>query len=188
VKRAEASGRGGCRPEGAAIPAVASKPAARRRGLGAGGKTQRDRVQMSSAEVAEFLAGSRKVQMATLNPDGSVHLVTMFYAMVDERIAFWTYRTSQKALNLARDPRITCLVEDGTDYFELRGVQVIGAVRCIEDLPGVLAIGRLIASGMGTGAALEEYVTHAARKRHAYIVEPRRIISWDHRKLLATQP
>lgn len=166
---------------------------------------QRDRVMMSPAEVASFLSGSRKVQMATLNVDGSVHLVTMFYAMVDERIAFWTYRTSQKALNLARDPRVTCLVEDGTDYFELRGVQVIGTVRCIEDPPGVLAIGRLIASGMGgaggaaadgtadadgtdtagvPGEALEEYVTHAARKRHAYIVEPRRIISWDHRKLL----
>jgi hypothetical protein len=165
---------------------------------------QRDRVMMGSAEVASFLSGSRKVQMATLNPDGSVHLVTMFYAVVDERIAFWTYRTSQKALNLARDPRITCLVEDGTDYFELRGVQVIGTVRCIEDLPGVLAIGRLIASGMGGAGgaeagsaeagsadpagvlseALEEYVTHAARKRNAYIVEPRRIISWDHRKLL----
>jgi hypothetical protein len=143
---------------------------------------------MSEPEVASFLAGSRKVQMATLNADGSVHLVTMFYAMVDERIAFWTYRTSQKALNLARDPRITCLVEDGTDYFELRGVQVIGTVRCIEDPPGVLAVGRLIAGGMdavGTAeAALEEYVTHAARKRHAYIVEPRKIISWDHRKLL----
>src|SRR5579859_1301160 len=144
---------------------------------------------MSSAEVAEFLAGSRnaqrqtqrKVQMATLNPDGSVHLVTMFYAMVDGRIAFWTYRTSQKALNLARDPRITCLVEDGTGYFELRGVQVTGTVRCIEDPQSVLAIGRLIASGMDNmpEEALEEYVTHAARKRNAYIVEPRRIISWD---------
>ena len=159
---------------------------------------QRDRVTMSEPEVAGFLAASWKMQMATLNPDGSVHLVTMFYAMVDERIAFWTYRTSQKALNLARDPRITCLVEDGTDYFELRGVQVVGAVRCIEDQPGVLEIGRIIASGMRTrgmdasGAdaneAIDEYVTHAASKRNAYLVEPRRIISWDHGKLLTGQP
>ena len=53
----------------------------------------------------------------------------MFYALLDGRIAFWTYRTSQKARNLARDPRLTCLVEDGEDYFELRGVQVAGVVR-----------------------------------------------------------
>jgi len=32
--------------------------------------------------------------------------------------------------------------------------------------------------------ALEDYVTHAARKRFGYIVAPARVVSWDHRKLL----
>ena len=150
---------------------------------------QRDVVSMTDAEVTAMLGGSRKVQMATINPDGSVHLVTMFYAMVGAEMAFWTYRASQKARNLARDPRITCLVEDGTDYFELRGVQIAGVVRCVSDPAEVLAIGRLIAGGMAGGvaggdAALEEYVTNAARKRLGYFVEPRRIVSWDHRKLV----
>jgi hypothetical protein len=154
---------------------------------------QRDQVAMTPEEAADFLAGSRKVQLATINPDGSVHLVTMFYAMLEGRIAFWTYRASQKARNLERDARVTCLVEAGTGYFELRGVQVVGAVRCISDPDGVLAIGRLIAAGMkGVGEvggvpadAVEEYVAHAARKRYGYIVEPSRIVSWDHRKLAA---
>jgi hypothetical protein len=154
---------------------------------------QRDLVAMTDAEIASLLAGSRKLQLASLNADGSVHLVTMFYAMLDEQIAFWTYRTSQKALNLARDPRVTCLVEDGTEYFELRGVQIAGQVRCVADAASVLRIGRLVAGGMAPGAArsgavtgdaLEEYVAHAARKRVGYLVEPKRIISWDHRKLL----
>ena len=102
------------------------------------------------------------------------------------RIAFWTYRASQKAHNLARDPRITCLVEDGEDYFELRGVQVAGRVERIDDLAGVIEVGRLIAVGMGDvpAEALDEYVAHTARKRCAYVVEPVRIASWDHRKLL----
>jgi antitoxin VapB len=38
MRASEGERRGGCRPEGAAVPAVASKPAARQRGLGAGGK------------------------------------------------------------------------------------------------------------------------------------------------------
>jgi PPOX class probable F420-dependent enzyme len=149
---------------------------------------QRDRVTMTPAEVSALLASSRKVQIASLNPDGSVHLVTMFYAMMDGQIAFWTYRTSQKALNLARDPRITCLVEDGTDYFELRGVQITGTVRILEDPDDVLAIGRLIAAGglqagdVG-GEMVEDYVSRAARKRFGYLVEPKRVVSWDHRKL-----
>jgi PPOX class probable F420-dependent enzyme len=152
---------------------------------------QRDRVAMTEQEVAGLLAGSRKVQLATINPDGTPHLVTMYYAMLDGRIAFWTYRASQKARNLDRDPRLTCLVETGNQYFDLRGVQVQGVARRLEEPEAVRDIGRLIAAGMadlvGSGSAsdaLEEYVTHAARKRVGYVVEPRRISSWDHGKLL----
>jgi PPOX class probable F420-dependent enzyme len=146
---------------------------------------QRDTVSMPAADVARLLADGRKLQLATINPDGTPHLVSMFYAMLDGRIAFWTYRASQKARNLARDPRVTCLVEDGDDYFELRGVQVTGEVRRIDDLPGVTEIGRLVAARMAgpDAAVLDDYVAHAAAKRSAYLVEPRRVVSWDHRRL-----
>lgn len=147
---------------------------------------QRELVAMTAEETAGFLAGSRKLQLASVNPDGTVHLVTMFYAMQDGRMAFWTYRASQKARNIARDPRVTCLVEDGTGYFELRGVQVVGTARCVAEPDGVLGIGRLIAARMDDvpASALEDYVTHAARKRVGYVVEPVRVVSWDHRKLV----
>ena len=151
---------------------------------------QRDRVKMTPDEVAEMLAGCRKVQLATINPDGYPHLVTMYYTLIDGKIAFWTYRTSQKALNLARDPRISCLVETGEAYFDLRGVQIQGVVETVEDPTAVLEIGVGIGNVMGTGDAGEsadtvrDYVAHTARKRFGYIVEPRRVISWDHSKLL----
>jgi PPOX class probable F420-dependent enzyme len=147
---------------------------------------QRDQIAMAAAEATALLAGSRKLQLATINPDGTPHLVTMFYALIDDRIAFWTYRSSQKARNLARDPRVSCLVETGEDYFELRGVQVTGTARCVADEAGVLGIGRRIAARLPDvpAGALEQYVTQAARKRTGFIVEPVRVISWDHRKLL----
>jgi PPOX class probable F420-dependent enzyme len=147
---------------------------------------QRDRVAMSRAEVAAFLEASRKIQLATINRDGTPHLVTMYYVMQDGKITFWTYRSSQKALNLARDPRITCLVEDGNEYFDLRGVSVQGVVRTVEDPAGVLAIGRRIAGvtmNLHEGMA-DDYVEHTARKRLGYVVEPTRVVSWDHSKLL----
>ncbi|GIF22775.1 PPOX class probable F420-dependent enzyme [Actinoplanes tereljensis] len=156
---------------------------------------QRDTVSMPPVEIAAVLSAGRKLQLATINPDGTPHLVSMFYAMQDGRIAFWTYRSSQKARNLARDPRVTCLVEDGDDYFELRGVQIVGDVQRIDDLPGVTEIGRLVAARMPSpvvgelapdeiAAALDGYVAHAATKRSAYLVEPRRVVSWDHRRLV----
>ena len=146
---------------------------------------QRDRVAMTADEVSALLAESRKVQLATINQDGTPHLVTMFYVLLGGKIAFWTYRSSQKARNLARDPRVTCLVETGEEYFDLRGVAVSGLARGVEDPAGVLEIGRGVAAGMAgvPEDAVEEYVAHAARKRVGYIVEPRRTISWNHRKL-----
>ena len=101
---------------------------------------QRDQVTMTEAEIAALLAAARKVQLATINPDGTPHLVTMFYALIDGQITFWTYRTSQKARNLARDPRLACLVEDGEDYFELRGVSVTGTAELVRDEPGIRKI------------------------------------------------
>jgi PPOX class probable F420-dependent enzyme len=147
---------------------------------------QRDRVAMAAGEIAAFLAGSRKVQLATISTDGTPHLVAMYYVMLDGQITFWTYRSSQKARNLARDPRLTCLVETGEQYFDLRGVQVQGTARCIEDPAAIRNIGRRIAAGLAdaTSRSLEEYVEHAARKRVGYAVEPRLVISWDHSKLL----
>ncbi len=146
---------------------------------------QRDRVMMTDAEVSDFLAQGRKVQLATIGPDGMPHLVTMYYALMDGQITFWTYRASQKALNLARDPRVSCLVETGEAYFDLRGVQVQGTVRRIEDPEDVLRIGQAITTAM-TGAPEQagDYVEQAARKRVGFAVEPARVISWDHAKLL----
>jgi PPOX class probable F420-dependent enzyme len=146
---------------------------------------ERARAAMTADEAMDLLAANRKTHLATINRDGTPHVVTMFYALRDGRITFWTYRASQKARNLARDPRLTCLVEDGEDYFALRGVQVNGTAHLIEDLAGVAAVGRLVAEGpLGVPAdVVDGYVEHAARKRVAYVVEPVRLVSWDHRKL-----
>lgn len=149
---------------------------------------------MTAAQAGEFLAAGRKVQLATNGPDGFPHLVTMYYALIDGQITFWTYRRSQKARNLERDPRISCLVEAGEQYFDLRGVLVQGVARRIEDPAAIIEVGRRIAAVLaGAGAAgpgpadsVTEYVQQAARKRYGYAVEPSRLISWDHTKLLTT--
>jgi len=156
---------------------------------------QRDQVAMTAEQAGAFLAGGRKVQLATNGQDGFPHLVTMYYVLTGGQITFWTYRKSQKALNLERDPRISCLVEDGVEYFDLRGVLVQGMARRIEDTGEIARIGHLITSVVGgavaggmAGAepeAMTDYVEQAARKRWGYRVQPEAMISWDHSKLAA---
>lgn len=149
--------------------------------------SERGKVAMSGAEASDFLVANRKMQLATIGRDGMPHLVSMFYTVLDGRIAFWTYSKSQKARNMQRDPRVTCLVETGTDYFELQGVQVQGRVTITEDPAEILRIGSAIAADL-TGIpadSLDDYVAYTARKRFGYYVHPSRISSWDHRKLIA---
>jgi PPOX class probable F420-dependent enzyme len=141
---------------------------------------------MSDDEVTTFLEESRKLQLATINGDGTPHLVTMFYGLDEGRIAFWTYSKAQKAHNLARDPRVSCLVEAGDDYNELRGVLVYGVAKQVDDRDRVMDIGLMIARRMTPGVPddlLSPYVEQTGRKRIAYVVERTRVVSWDHRRL-----
>ncbi|MEV4257387.1 pyridoxamine 5'-phosphate oxidase family protein [Spirillospora sp. NPDC049652] len=154
--------------------------------------SKREKIRMSPAEVAAFLDESYKVQVATVGKDGAPHLVTMFYALLDGKIAFTTYRSSQKVLNLRRDPVMTCLVEDGVQYGELRGVALYGRGLVVEDREPLLKVGAVVGSRMAGlpvprigepvapefAAGLEQ----AMAKRVLIVMEPDRVVSWDHGK------
>ena len=147
----------------------------------------REQIRMSDGEIAAFLAEPHKMQLASINADGTPHLATMYYAVVDARVAFWTYRTSQKAVNLGRDPRVACLVEAGERYDDFRGVSINGSVETIEDLEGVREIGAAVYGRYldGFGADMVGYLDQQASKRNAYLVDPSHVASWDHRKIAA---
>ncbi len=150
--------------------------------------SQRAQIQMTEEELADFIAAGKTLAVATINPDGAPHLVAMWYALHEGRIAFWTYGKSQKALNLRRDPRLTCLLESGMSYGELRGAQIHGEARLIEEVERVQAIGEAIyrrnASADGHLTPMQlQIIAAQAPKRIAVIVEPVSVASWDHAKL-----
>ena len=148
----------------------------------------RDAVRLTDAELGAFLAAQMKVQVATVGPDGAPHLTTLFYALDDAgRITFWTYGASQKIANIRRDPRVSVLVEDGEDYFELRGVSIRGTARLVEEYDEVRALGARVMTRMAGGADLgelgDQVLDKQATKRVGVIIEPDHIASWDHRKM-----
>jgi PPOX class probable F420-dependent enzyme len=153
--------------------------------------TGRDAVKLTDEELEEFFESNMKVQVATVGPDGSPHLTTLFYVMVDGQMFFWTYGKSQKIQNLRRDPRVTCLVEDGTDYFELRGVSIQGKAEIVRDYDAIYSIGSAVATRMLAAESFEalgdfgrETVEKQAQKRVAVIIHPDHVATWDHRKMV----
>jgi len=147
---------------------------------------RRDQIVMSPDEIEAFLDAERTLQVASINGDGTPHLVAMWFARYKGEIAFWTYAKSQKVVNVRRDPRITVMVETGDTYEQLKGVTIYGRARIIEDLDEVFAFGDdVYARYWGTidDDAAREGVRAMGRKRVLIVIERDKTVSWDHTKL-----
>ena len=151
--------------------------------------SRRSQIAMSGEEAAAFLEQGRIVTCATLGRDGWPHLMPLWYVIRDGQLWSWTYRKSQKVVNLRRDARCTLQVEAGREYSELRGVMLACETVIHEDIDVVAPLGAEIAARYG-GADLTPELEAAMRKQAAkraglQFVERRRA-SWDHRKLRGT--
>jgi len=144
---------------------------------------------MTPEEVEAFLQEQKTMSIATIAKDGRPHLIAMWYAFLDGVPCFWTFAKSQKVVNLRRDPRITCMVEAGKTYDQLRGVELIARANIIENEDEVLRFG--VAEferyqGIKVTEALMPQVQRMANKRVVVKIEVERVVSWDHRKLGGT--
>ena len=107
------------------------------------GTSRRAQITMTEAEVEAFLDEQRTMSIATIGRDGRPHVIAMWYAFLDGVPSFWTFAKSQKVVNLRRDPRITCMVEAGDTYDQLRGVELVARGEIIEDAAEVERFGVL---------------------------------------------
>ena len=149
------------------------------------GVKQRDVIKMSKEEIDAFLGGRRTMTMSTIAPDGTIHSVAMWYGLVDGAPVFETKAKSQKIRNLKRDPRITCLVEDGDYYEELRGVELVGEAAVVDDADYLKRVGISVFEryyGAYTDD-MEPMLQAMLNKRVAVKVNVHKVVSWDHGKL-----
>ena len=147
---------------------------------------RRDVIRMNDDEVDAFIEEQKSLQVGTIERDGSIHLSTLWFARIDKRVVFETYTKSQKIKNLQRDPRITLLWEDGDVYDQLRGVMIKGTARLVTDHSEVYPLALEVMKRNQPDIpeeVLEQAAAQMAAKRTAVVVEPQKVISWDHRKL-----
>jgi len=149
------------------------------------GVNQREMIKMTPEEVEAFLHERRPMTMCTLNHDGSIHAVAMWYGFLDGSIAVETKAKAQKAVNLRRDSRLTCMFEDGDSYEELRGVELVGTAEIVDDPGRMFELGvSVFERYYGTYAEdLKPFVETMLNKRVVIKLNVERTVSWDHRKL-----
>ena len=147
--------------------------------------SRRDLIKMTDAEVEDYLSGRHTMNVASFNHDGTIHLVAMWYAMLDGDPVFWTFGKSQKIRNLERDPRITVLVETGEEYAELMGVEMVGQASVIADRDAINAIGEAVYVRYfgDIDDEVRPFVHATGAKRLGVRIAVDKVVSWDHRKL-----
>jgi len=141
---------------------------------------------MSDTERDRFLTDEHICRLATIGPHGP-HVSPLWFVWDGAAMWFYSIVRSQRWVNLERDPRIAVIVDAGTAYAELRGVELTGAVERVGEVPRagethseLVEPERLFAAKY-VGADTIRYDL-----RHAWLrLVPRKIVSWDFRKLQA---
>jgi general stress protein 26 len=148
---------------------------------------KRASITMTEAEIAAYLEEQTILNIATIGPTGHPHLVAMWYVVMDGKVTFWTFGKSQKILNLRRDAKITGLIESGDTYDQLKGLELVGSGRIIDDYDKVLSIGKAVGLKYNGEGAISDaampFLEAQARKRLGIQIEVDQIVSWDHTKI-----
>jgi general stress protein 26 len=141
-------------------------------------------IAMTDAEVDAFLAEQPTCRLATVGATGAPHVVPLWFVWHDGALWLNSLVRSQRWRDLERDPRASVVVDAGTDYRELRGVEMSGPVVVASDVP----------RGSAPWPGLDEVEERYARKyagvpdfvpdgKHAWLrLAPERLVSWDFRK------
>jgi PPOX class probable F420-dependent enzyme len=150
--------------------------------------SRRDQIKLSDSEQRELLDTERVVVISSIGPRGWPHMMPLWYVPRDGEIWVWTFAKSQKVKNLERDPRATLLIETGFEYGELRGVQIEAEAELIRDIDPIVEFAKELTVRYSEGIESVEGDAVAALqaqapKRVAIHFHPRRVATWDHRKL-----
>ena len=146
---------------------------------------QRGQIVMTHDEQVEFLRQQRSSTLGTFGPQGQIHLVGMWYGVLDNQIWFETKKKAQKTVNLRRDPRCSFLVEAGHTYDQLRGVAIEGRGVVVEDEQVVwdVCVNIFERYNAPYTEEMKPFVEFMAKNRAAIRLDVDRVRSWDHRKL-----
>jgi PPOX class probable F420-dependent enzyme len=150
--------------------------------------SRRAEIELSASEQGELIESERIVVVSTLGPRGWPHSMPLWYVPRGGEIWIYTYAKSQKVRNLERDPRATLVAETGHEYGELRGVEIEAEAEIHRDLDTVFQLAQeLTLRYAGADSTMDddalESLEAQARKRVAVRFEPKRVATWDHRKL-----
>lgn len=152
--------------------------------------SQRKAIRMDDQAVEAYVAASSRARVSTLDRRGAPHVVPITYTVLDGSVAFWADRASQKVANLRRDPRVACVIDDGVDFAELRGVEILGNAELHDDPETTARVTDLFCAKVPEEwrETARTVLDELAAERIVVAIEATRVNSWDHSKVPGLRP
>lgn len=136
-------------------------------------------IAMTEEEREAYLAGQRTVRLATTGPDGTPHVVPLWFVWHEGNMWLNSTLGNVTVENMLRSGLATGVVDDGEAYETLRGVALTGEVERVGD-SAPEAVERMWSEKyMGGG----ELPYRRWRNRSWFRLAPTREASWDFRKI-----
>ncbi len=138
---------------------------------------------LRDALVAELLAMRLIGVLATLEPDGSVHAVPLWFAPDDEAILLATGSRSRKVRNVQRDARATLVLHDSRPGFEVCGASIRGHVEIVRGVEAAQLVARVHRRYItAAGLKLPDAVRFLEGDDVALRFLPDAAVTWDERE------
>jgi nitroimidazol reductase NimA-like FMN-containing flavoprotein (pyridoxamine 5'-phosphate oxidase superfamily) len=87
---------------------------------------------LSPAEIDELLSMTLIANLATLDDEGSIHLLPMWFLRVGDDICIPTSRQTHKYRNLQARPRASVMIDLSREGLNLKGLLIRGRVELLE--------------------------------------------------------
>lgn len=152
--------------------------------------SKRDAIRMDDDEVAHFLEANVRCRIATIDGHGAPRVVPVNYVVLDGRVAFWSDPGSQKVVNLRRDPRVSCVVDEGEEFDQFRGVELVGTAEIRDDEATAAQMIDAMLDTIPTEwrDVARPHLADLATKRVVVAIDAHRTVSWDHSKVAGLTP
>lgn len=146
------------------------------------------RIALTPGERDAYLLEQRTCRVGSIGPDGRPHVSALWY--VWDGTALWLYSlsSSQRWANLMRVPQVSVLIDSGEGYTELKGVELVGTVEVVGEVPRASAANAELAEPERLFGEKYAGGTFTADGRHAWLcLVPEKILSWDFAKVAAAR-
>jgi PPOX class probable F420-dependent enzyme len=148
-------------------------------------------IRLSIDEAWDTIEEAHTGILTTLRGDGVPISLPVWFVVLDRRIYVSGPAHTKKFARIARDPRVSFLVESGERWIELLGVHLTGTVRIVDNTQLLERVATALADKYDRFRTPRDQMPNETRARYETtiatieITPDDRILSWENARLFA---